>query len=117
TSEEHPTSKLGHIRHSNVKIYNKDNLSSYKLAGSTYTNAVYYIKKQKNIGNKKYYLISKQPSSVNGVVGWVESGDLSIHTHVGVDKNSKTFYIKGTGSAYSKAWGGSKDLVYKNMSR
>src|SRR5699024_6021572 len=38
--------------------------------------------------------------------------DLSTLPHTRVDKDSKVFYVKGTGKAYSKAWGGSKDLVY-----
>src|SRR5690606_31942529 len=59
-----------------------------------------------------YYLISTQPSSEKGIIGWVKSTEMSTHPHVGVDKKAKTFYIKGTGNAYSKAWGGNKDLVY-----
>ncbi|MFP3359521.1 GW dipeptide domain-containing protein, partial [Planococcus sp. SIMBA_143] len=59
-----------------------------------------------------YYLISTNPSSETGVLGWVKAQDVSSHSHKGVDTKSKTFYVKGTGNAYSKAWGGSKDLVY-----
>ncbi|GIN85358.1 hypothetical protein J6TS2_17440 [Heyndrickxia sporothermodurans] len=111
---ESKTSMLGHIRSSNVKIYKRiGDESSGFLAGSTYTNRVYYIKKQAELGKQIYYLISNEPSSEKGVVGWVKAEDLSTHPHVGVDKNQKTFYIKGTGNAYTKAWGGSKDLVYE----
>ncbi|WP_117168449.1 N-acetylglucosaminidase [Paraliobacillus sediminis] len=115
--DESSTSLLGHIRNSNVRIYDSlENLSDYETAGSSYTNAVYYIKKQAKLNAETYYLISENPSSVNGVVGWIKASDLSTHTHVGEDKDSKTFYIKGTGSAFSKAWGGSKDLVFQDMS-
>ncbi|WP_077318447.1 SH3 domain-containing protein [Virgibacillus proomii] len=110
------TSRLGHIRHENVKIYpNADNAEAFR-AGSTYTNAVYYIKLQAKVNNEIYYLISKQPSSIKGVVGWVKASDLSTHNHTGVDRKAKTLYFKGTGSAYDTAWGGSKNLVYKDMS-
>src|SRR5690625_3943596 len=109
-----PTSRLGHIRRSNVDIYKDlNNLSSSFKAGSTYTNAVYYIKRQAKVNNQTYYLISIQASSTNGVIGWVKASDLSTHPHVGVDKQSKTFYVKGTGNSYDTAWGGSKNLVYK----
>src|SRR5690625_4733221 len=116
SDEESKTSKLGHIRNSTVKIYNDLSLTSAVTAGKEYTHAVYYIKKQAKINNQLYYLISKEPSSTKGTVGWVKSQDLSTHTHVGVDKNAKTFYIKGTGKAYDTAWGGNKNLVY-NLSQ
>ncbi|HLR65980.1 MAG TPA: GW dipeptide domain-containing protein, partial [Virgibacillus sp.] len=115
--QESKTSKLGHIRSTNVDIYkNINNLSSSKKAGDKYTHAVYYIKKQANVNGQVYYLISKEPSSTKGVVGWVKSQDLSTHAHVSVDKKSKTFYVKGTGKAYDTAWGGNKNLVY-NLSK
>lgn len=110
------TSKLGHIRSNNVRIYDKIG-GSFVTAGTKYTNAVYYIKKQANQGQDVYYLISKSPSATNGVVGWVNATDLSTHNHVGVDKRAKTFEIKGNGKATSKAWGGSKDNVHANLSK
>lgn len=115
--EEQTTSKLGHIRYAGT-IYKRigDKSSSYAAAGE-YTNQVYYIKKQANINGEKLYLISNKPSYINGVVGWVKAEDMVIHSHTGVNNNNKTLIIKGTGSAYSKAWGGSKDLVYKNLSK
>lgn len=117
SNTESKTSKLGHINSSTVKIYkNLDNLSSVITAGSKYTDSVYYIKKQAKLNNQLYYLISNEPSSTKGTVGWVKSQDLSTHSHVGVDKKAKTFYIKGSGKAYSKAWGGSENLVY-NLSK
>lgn len=116
--KEKSTSKLGHIRNRNVKIYsNIYNKSSYKIAGEIYTNRVYYIKKQATTNGKTYYLISTQPSSINGVVGWVEAKDLSVKDHKTIDKKNKTLTIKGTGSSYAKAWGGKKDIVYADMSQ
>lgn len=111
------TSRLGHFRSSTARIYkNLEDQSNYFQAGSTYTNTVYYIKRQANHNGNLYYLISLNPSSTVGVIGWVNAKDMSTHAHVGVDRTAKTYYIKGTGSAYAKAWGGSKDLVYKNLS-
>ncbi|NHC41932.1 mannosyl-glycoprotein endo-beta-N-acetylglucosamidase [Bacillus sp. MM2020_1] len=113
---ESATSRLGHIRTSSVKIYKMIGVQDTSFsAGSTYTNEVYYIKKQVIVNNQVYYLLSKQPSSVNGVLGWVKASDLTTYSHAGVDRKVKVFYFKGTGSAYSKAWGGSKNLTYKNL--
>ncbi|MCG3418018.1 GW dipeptide domain-containing protein [Oceanobacillus jordanicus] len=116
TIEESKTSLLGHLK-SQARIYKEIGVPSSAIEGNDYLHAVYYIKKRANFNGETYYLISQKPSSVEGVVGWVKSSDLSTHTHVGVDKRDKTFYFKGTGSAYSKAWGGSKDLIYKDMSQ
>ena len=112
------TSKLGHIRNGKVKIYGTINKESTAFtAGSIYTNAVYYIKKQAIVKGTTYYLLSTQPSSEKGVVGWAKSTDLSTNSHTVVDQQSKTFFITGTGSAYSKAWGGKKDFVYEDLSK
>ncbi|MCM3225282.1 GW dipeptide domain-containing protein [Terribacillus saccharophilus] len=111
--EEQSTSRLGHLRAKAVIYPDVNNLSvSIDAASEGYTNAVYYIKKQAKINGQLHYLISKEPSSTSGVVGWVKASDLSTHTHTTIDKNKKTFTIKGTGQAFTKAWGGSKDLVY-----
>src|SRR5690606_23761244 len=80
------------------------------------SHAVYYIKKQAQLGTDTYYLISTEPSSERGVVGWVKSTDMSTHPHTVVDKHDKVYYIKGTGKATTKAWGGKKDAVYPSLS-
>ena len=114
--EKSGTSKLGHIRNDQVKIYPEiGNSSTAFVAGSDYTNAVYYIKEQAVMNDQRYYLLSKNPSSTSGVVGWVKESDLSTHDHKGLDRKAKTFYLKGTGSAFSKAWGGAQDVIYGNL--
>ncbi|APC50322.1 hypothetical protein BME96_16475 [Virgibacillus halodenitrificans] len=115
-AEESSTSRLGHIRSGSL-IYKTIGDVSTAFNADTYTNAVYYIKKQATVGNQLYYLISTQASSTDGVVGWMKAEDLNTHYHVGIDTESKTLYVKGNGSAYSKAWGGSKDLVFKDLSK
>src|SRR5699024_7263544 len=92
-TQETSISKLGHIRSSNVDIYETIGGKSFK-AGSKYTNAVYYIKRQAVVGSDTYYLLSTNPSATTGVVGWAKSTDLSTHDHKGVDKIAKVFTIK-----------------------
>lgn len=117
-SVEEKTSRLGHIRSASRKIYKTaGDESTAFAAGTKYTNAVYYIKKQAKVDGVTYYLISKNPSYKTGVVGWMKASDLSTHVHTGVDKKKKTGLVKGTLKGYSKAWGGSKDVVYSNLAK
>ncbi|RZI51166.1 hypothetical protein EW027_11620, partial [Aeribacillus pallidus] len=110
---ETATSKLGHIKTRSVKIYkNLNDFTQSFEAGEEYTNRVYYIKKQASVNGEQFYLLSLRASSTIGVVGWAKASDISSHDHKTIDSRSKLLYIKGTGSAYSKAWGGKKDLVY-----
>lgn len=111
--EEQKTSLLGHLKSSAV-IYPdiNDPSSAVEAVAGGYTSAVYYIKKQAKINGELHYLISKEPSATNGVIGWVKASQLSTHAHTTIDKNKKTFTVKGSGQAFAKAWGGSKDLVY-----
>ncbi|WP_229720414.1 peptidoglycan recognition protein family protein, partial [Oceanobacillus neutriphilus] len=112
-SKKANTSKLGQLNSNNVTKY--DNPVSQSGASSISgedANKVFYIKAEAVIDNKQYYLISNQASSSNGVVGWIEAKDIKVHNHNGIDNESKTLVVNGKGNAYSKAWGGSTDLVY-----
>ncbi|MCA1026842.1 GW dipeptide domain-containing protein [Cytobacillus kochii] len=108
-------SRLGQISVKSVKIYTDLVNNKYVLAGDKYTNEVFYMKKQAIYNGQTYYLISTQPSSEQGVIGWVKSTELVSHPHIGLDSLSKTFYIKGTGTAYNKTWGGTKNIVYSSL--
>src|SRR5690606_31185759 len=109
------TSKLGRLDGANVTIYSElSNNASTSKAGSTYTDRVLYIKQQANWNGELYYRISLEARS--GVIGWVKASDIWAQNHVGVDNRQKTFYLKGTGWAYTDAWGASKDVVYRNLS-
>ncbi|WP_051359440.1 peptidoglycan recognition protein family protein [Paucisalibacillus globulus] len=110
--EESSTSRLGKVNDTSVKIYSNDQLTTAFTAGSEYMNNVYYIKKQMKLDGNTYYLISEQPSSVNGIIGWVNSKDITTLSHLAVDSVPKTYYLKGKGIAYNRPWGGSKNVVY-----
>ncbi|MGX9931895.1 peptidoglycan recognition protein family protein [Virgibacillus salarius] len=114
--EEKSTSRLGHIK-SGSEIYEELGKETSGFSSNDYLDAVYYIKKQVKLGEALYYLMSTEPSSTEGVIGWMKAEDVSTHFHKGVDREDKTFYVKGTGKAYSKAWGGSKDKVYDLSSK
>ncbi|GAB4073154.1 autolysin Ami [Barrientosiimonas marina] len=110
------TSKLGHLRH-DATIYDTLRADAPGEEASRYENKVYYIKKQADVRRNTYYLISEKPSSTKGTIGWIQASDMLTHSHTGVDKQDKTFYIDGTGSAYTKAWGDSEDHVYDLANR
>jgi hypothetical protein len=107
SKEEKTTSRLGHIKRG-AQIYKRPGEETNVFSSNDYLNTVYYIKKQAKLGNRLYYLISTKPSSTEGIIGWVKAEDIDTHAHKGVDKKRKTFYVKGTGKAYSKAWGGQR---------
>lgn len=107
------TSKLGKLKNPQVSIVRiLGDPNSTILAGETFTDSVYYIKRETTFNGKKYYLISNQPSSTAGTIGWVEESDVTTHDHVGVDAKEKIFYLKGTGVAYNRPWGGPKNVVF-----
>jgi bifunctional autolysin len=115
---EQSTSRLGQISNGSVQIYKTaGNSTGAFSAGSAYTGTVYYIKKQATINDQTYYLISKQPSSVSGLVGWVKSSDLNDYSHTSYDKKAKTLYFTGQGIAYSKPWGSTMDIIFKDLSK
>ncbi|WP_284138998.1 GW dipeptide domain-containing protein [Virgibacillus sp. LDC-1] len=114
---ENPTSRVGQIYNQDVSIYKTlgDPKSKFK-AGTTYTDQVFFIKKQARINNELFYLISTEASSVRGVIGWVKATDFFTLKHIGVDNKAKEFYLKGTGVTYSKIWGGKKNIVHDSSS-
>src|SRR5699024_7694618 len=115
TSSTKATSSLGQVKNSIVRIYSGIGSGSSKVAGSAYSNRVFYIKRQGTESNNTYYLLSTSPSSTKGLVGWVKSTDLTSYTHKTVDSKKKTLFFKGKGVAYDRAWGGSKNRVYNSL--
>src|SRR5699024_5703941 len=113
--KEKKVSRVGQLKNSNVKIY-KDVLNQKKTVSTKpYMNSVYYIKSQKTYQGKTYYLMSTKPSSTKGTIGWVKSTDVKSYTHKSVDKKAKTFYLKGKGVAYNRAWGGTENRVHSSL--
>ena len=114
--EETTASRLGKINNADVKIYKDvtDPDSSF-TAGPTYMDKTYFIKKQMKFDDQIFYLISNEPSSQKGVIGWVNGKNIETHDHKGVNSKTKTFYLKGKGAAYDRIWGGSQNLVFTSQ--
>ncbi|MEK3888466.1 peptidoglycan recognition protein family protein [Bacillus sp. FSL K6-3431] len=108
--EKQSTSKLAHVKSSVSRIYSDPtNPYDYSNAGSQNTNEVFYIKEQVNVNGITYYLISRNPSNKSGTIGWMQAKDLNSYKHNGLDKKDKNLILKGTGKAYTKAWGGGEE--------
>ncbi|WP_077329239.1 GW dipeptide domain-containing protein [Virgibacillus siamensis] len=109
-------SRVGRISASTATIYKTigDVSNSFK-ANSKYTGKLFYIKRQAKIFDQIYYRITINRNS--GVVGWINSDELRTQTHVQVDTKRKSFFLDGTGWAYSDPWGGRKDVIYEDLSK
>src|SRR5699024_4279951 len=109
------TSRVGQLKNSKVNIYKTLDPNSKTVSTKPYMNSVYYIKQQAKQGSTLYYLMSTKPSSSKGTIGWVKSTDVKSYTHKSVDKKAKTFYLKGKGVAYNRAWGGTENRVHSSL--
>lgn len=112
---EQPTSRLGHIKAAESFIYSVPTDSTKKESSEAFKNNVYYIKREATYNNELYYLLSNRPSAVDGVIGWMKAKRVSSHSHVAIDNDPKVFYIKGTGSGFSKVWGGKQNCVFSDL--
>src|SRR5690625_4389748 len=112
---EEPTSRLGHIKARASYIYLTPTNTTEKEPPASYRHNVYYIKKQATFNNELFYLLSKRPSAQNGLIGWVKASEVSSQSHVVIDEDPKTFYLLGTGSGFSQAWGGNKNKIYPHL--
>lgn len=113
---EQNTDKVGRISSPNVLIYKELSAgSSVFKAGSDHTDTIFYIKKQAKVSDQLYYLISSKRSSNKGVIGWVKSDNIKVQSHNVIDTRKKTLYLDGTGWAYTDPWGGSGDVVNRNL--
>src|SRR5699024_6558994 len=100
---------LGHIRTGESYIYDSPKDLANALPSNRYKNTVYFIKKQATYKGVLYYLLSKEPSTLTGVLGWMNAKDMIVHRHVFVDNDPKTFKIKGIGKAFDLPWGGKEN--------
>ncbi|MYL57155.1 teichoic acids export ABC transporter ATP-binding subunit TagH [Virgibacillus halodenitrificans] len=112
---EQLVSLLGHIKGGNSLVYSTPYNENDGRSSEPYKNSVYFIKKQVEVNNNTYYLLSESPSAEKETVGWMKKADLSLHLHLVIDEDVKSFNLNGEGSAFTKPWGGKNDLVYGDL--
>ncbi|MED3735324.1 MULTISPECIES: SH3-like domain-containing protein [Virgibacillus] len=110
-----PTSKIGHINDNKSFIYSSLFPESNAKSSETYKNSVYYIKREAKFNNRIFYLLSNKPSGKSGVIGWMNANDVNSKCEILIDADEKQFYIKGTGKAFNRPWGGKKNIIYDNL--
>ncbi|MCU9613266.1 GW dipeptide domain-containing protein [Caldibacillus lycopersici] len=117
TVYETSVSRLGKYTNANVRIYrNLTDQNTFTIAGSGYADYVYYIQSQAKYNGATYYLLSREPSTTQGVVGWVKASDITSYEYKVISSERKTLYLTGSGWAYTEPWGGNMDATFKNLS-
>lgn len=111
---ENSISRLGQIYSSGTIVYDSETMAEKQKLDESQINQVYYIKKEKYIGNKRFFLISLRPSASEGILGWVKNEDIRALPHFGTSMPTSKLYLNGRGKAFSKAWGGSEDIVFQS---
>lgn len=111
---EKPISKLAHFRGMDSNLIDYPD-GEDKISTQSYKNYVYYVKKEARYQDETYYLLSTKRSSIDGIIGWIQTKYLAIHDHVFVDTDKKEVKLTGEGEAYSEPWGGRKQLLLENL--
>lgn len=112
---EVPISRLAHIKPEKSFIYKSPKDLDSGMSSRNYKGNVYHIKKLAKYRGETFYLLSQKPSASDGIIGWMKATDVSSHSHVSIDNDSKTFYLKGKGIGYTHAWGDKRNRVYASL--
>lgn len=108
-------SRIGRIRAGESCIYKTPKDLEHYQSSKNFKGNSYYIKKQAVMNDEKFFQLSHQPSSQEGVIGWIKATAIATHNLVQIDKDSKIFELTGTGVAYDRPWGGKKNLIYAEL--
>lgn len=114
---ETSVSFVAKVNSSSAKIFKDITKSTYTKAGTSNINTVLYVKKKATYKGSKYYLLSTKESATSGVIGWIKSTDAKAYNHKAISTKSKTLSLTGTGSAYTKIWGGTNDVAIKTLTK
>jgi teichoic acid transport system ATP-binding protein len=114
--KEEPISRIGHIKSGKSSIYSTLSDETEMKSSEDYKYNAFYIKKEATHNGELYYLLSHEPSAIDGVVGWMTASRISSQSHVAIDNDPKTFYLTGRGAGYSRPWGSKKNKVYDDLS-
>ncbi|MFD1172395.1 teichoic acids export ABC transporter ATP-binding subunit TagH [Oceanobacillus picturae] len=108
---------LGHINGGESYIYPSPFDENNKHSSESLKNSVYYIKKQVEIEEDTLFLLGESPSAEKNIIGWMKKSDLTIHQHLYINEDQKTFIINGEGQAFNKPWGGKNDVVIGDLKK
>lgn len=117
TYKEKLVSKVARIKSGESLIYESPQNLKHQKSSKSCRGRTYYIKKQGTLDGEKYYLLSNQPSTVNGIVGWMKAADLDTRNLVHIDEDPKEFIIKGDGNAVDTPWGAKLNITQHDLSQ
>lgn len=112
---EKAISRIGRIRAGESFIFKSLSDSKKTISSKGYKKSCYFIKRQVVYRDEKFYLISTEPSAIQGVIGWMRATDIASFIHLQVDFDPKEFNITGTGLAYNCPWGSKKNVIYSEL--
>lgn len=112
---ERLVSRMGRIKKEDSYIYESpEDLSIYK-SSKPYQNKTFYIKKAIIKDRERFYLLSNEPSSVDGTIGWISSKDVVTHNLMFIDKDPKQLTLNGKGIAFDRPWGSTDNIVIDDL--
>lgn len=111
---EDVANRIARVKEEKIYLYdsprNSDSKRLVELEGN-----LFYTKRFARIGEELFYLLSTKESAVNGVVGWIDNRQITSQRFTGIDQDSKTAIITGTGSSYNMPWGSDRHFVIRNL--
>lgn len=110
-----PVSRLAHLKAYTTYIFEAPNSDENKQDAQVLKNKVYYVKREATYQFENYYLLSTEPSGVDGVIGWIRGIETSSHVLTQVDFDEKKFYLNGRGFAATEPWGGKRQYVHETL--
>ncbi|GAB3063687.1 teichoic acids export ABC transporter ATP-binding subunit TagH [Salinicoccus sesuvii] len=110
-----PISRLVHLKTDATNIYKAPDSGEELLDAQSYKNRVYYTKREATYQFEDYYLLSTEPSGVDGVIGWIKAIETSSHVYVHVDNDQRRFTLRGRGYASTAPWGGHRQYAYASL--
>lgn len=108
-------SRMGHLRVKATSVYTDPRDHQDAVPAKKYKHSSYYIKRQAVYYGDKYYLLSMEPSGIDGVIGWVKASEVNSRLHIVIDNDPKTYVLKGTGYGYDRPWGGKNNFVFSDL--
>lgn len=109
-----PTSRLAHIRAGQSKVYKAPNSEEY-IPSDEFKNHVYHVTSEATFRFEKYYLLSTEKSSENGIIGWMKENDVQTHPFTFVNNDNSELLFNGQGSTFKSPWGGKKQVIEKSL--
>lgn len=119
-TEQATTTKVSFIaqaKSAKTPIYDKAGDKKVKtLAGTEYTNEMFYVRTKTVVAGTTYYQITRSASDTATAIGWVKEKSLKLaaFSYMKNDATAKT--LNGTGIAYTRPGGQARNIMFKNLS-